>query len=217
MKIFIDFDDVLLNTKKFREDYMKIFRKNNISLNIFNKYYNDYPIRKRNGRIIKYDSDKHLKIIKEKENIKTGKLRRDIGKLIKRINKYIFSDAENFLRQFKKNDLYLVSYGNTRFQKSKIKSSGLQKYFKETVIIDKLKSFAVRNIIKKNNFRKEEMFFIDDRVEQIGDIKKKIAGIATIFVKRKEGRYNDKRNRYCDYTAKNLKEVQEIINSRIRN
>lgn len=211
VKIFVDFDDVLLNTKKFREDYIKTFKANNVPLEVFNKYYYDYPVKKRNGRIIKYDSDEHLEIITEKEKIKTARLRSDIKKLIKKISKYIFPDVENFLRSFKKNSLYLVSYGDTRFQKNKIKNSGLKQYFEKIIIIDKLKASSIKKIIEKNKFRKEKMFFIDDRVEQIGDVKRKIPEIITIFMKRKESRHHDKKTKYCDYVAKNLIEAKKII------
>ena len=38
MKVFIDFDDVLFNTKKFIEDMEVIFQKHGISKNIFMKH-----------------------------------------------------------------------------------------------------------------------------------------------------------------------------------
>lgn len=212
MKIFIDFDDVLLNTKKFRSDYKNLFSVNGIPNNIFEKYYYDYPVKKRNGKLIKYDSGEHLKQIKNKEKIKTAKLHRDISKLIKEIERYVFSDARKFLETFNKGDLYLISYAKTKFQERKIKNSGLAKYFRKIIIIDKLKAAAIKKILKqKQAAMKEKMYFIDDRAEQINDVKKKIPAIMTILIKRKEGRYSNKKTKYCDYVVKNLIKAKKII------
>ncbi len=212
MRIFIDFDDVLLNTRSFIADYREIFRFNGISDEIFEKYYYDYPIRQKNGRLKKYDSGEHLRRIKEKEKIETKKLKKDIENLLAGISEYVFNDVENFLRKLGKNDLYLISYAKTIFQKDKIKNSGVAKHFREIVIIDELKAAAVGKILRKEKLRgNEPLYFLDDRIEQIENVKRKIPGVITIFIKRKEGRYNDKRNMYCDYEAKNLKEVLKII------
>jgi hypothetical protein len=75
-----------------------------------------------------------------------------------------------------------------------------------------MKAKALEKVLKKDKpAKKEKIYFIDDRVEQIGDVKKKFPQAITIFVKRNEGRYNDKRNKYCDFQIKNLNEALKII------
>jgi predicted enzyme involved in methoxymalonyl-ACP biosynthesis len=60
----------------------------------------------------------------------------------------------------------------------------------------------------------EEIIFIDDRIEQIQNIKINHPNVQTFLLCRKEGRYCDKKNEYCDYEVNNLSEVQLIIKSK---
>lgn len=212
MKIFIDFDDVLLNTKEFIKNFRKIFRKNGITELVFRKYYYDYPIRRKRGSLKKYDSMEHVKRIRQELGMDTRKLEKDLKKFIKTTKKYVFSDVEQFLLNFKKKDIYLVSYAKTKFQEDKIKSSGLARHFKRIIISDKMKFSALKSIIKKDKInKKEKLYFIDDRMKQINDAKKNIPALKTFFMRRKEGRYGDKRSSYCDFEIKNLKEAAKII------
>lgn len=212
MKIFIDFDDVLLNTKKFIKNFRKIFKENGISELVFRKYYYDYPIRQKGGRLKKYDSIEHVKRIKKELGMDTRKLEKDLKKFIETAEKYVFSDVEQFLLNLRKDDLYLVSYAKTKFQEDKIKNSGLAKHFKGIIILDKMKSDALKSIIKKDKIsKKEKLYFIDDRVEQVSDVKRNIPALKTLLMRRKEGRYSDMRSRYCDFEVKNLKEAAKII------
>lgn len=210
MKIFIDFDDVLFNTGKFREDYKKIFWKNNISKEIFEKYYYDYPLKQKNGHLKKYDAWEHIKKIKNSEKIDVNNLKKEIISFLDKSEKYVFSDVADFMDSFGKSNLYLVSYAVTDFQKLKIKNSKIKKYFEKIIITDSMKSVPIKKIIKEGV---EEAFFLDDRVEQIGDVKREIPEIKTIFVHRKEGRYKDRKNKYCDFECSNLKQAQKIIKS----
>jgi hypothetical protein len=54
-------------------------------------------------------------------------------------------------------------------------------------------------------------FLLEDRVAQITDVEKRFPFVKTILLKRKEGRYDDKKNKYCEFEAKNLKEALKII------
>lgn len=217
MKIFIDFDDVIFNTGKFKKELTKVFLNNGIAKDVFEKYYYDYPVRQKNGKLKKYDPLKHIERIKKNMKIPAADLKKALDKFTGDTKKYVFRDAEIFLKSFNKNDLYLVSYARTKFQENKIKNSGISKYFKKMVIIDELKSSAIKEFFRKDKIKKEEgLYFLDDRVEQIESVKKKYPFIVTILVKRKEGRYSDEKNKYCDFEVKNLEEVKEIINLRIK-
>ena len=45
----------------------------------------------------------------------------------------------------------------------------------------------------------------------VEDVKKRYPRVITFLVKRREGRYNDKKNRHCDFEVKNLKEAAKLI------
>lgn len=206
MKIFIDFDDVVFNSKKFIDDYSKLFEKYKISEKNFKRYYYDYP--QRYKKLRQYESEKHLQRIAEELNIPTGNLQRDIRKFIENTQGYVFGDLK-YLEYFKKRNLYLISYSKTNFQETKIKNSGIGKHFKKTIVTNLSKAKVIKKIIK--NGSKEAIYFLDNRIEHIENVKKNIPQAVTILMRRKEDRYKDKKTKLCDFEAKNLKEACQII------
>lgn len=211
MKIFIDFDDVLFNTKDFKNDIRRIFEKNGVSEKIFSKYYKEFPTRKKKGEIRKYNPREQIRKIK-KLGIKIGGIERDFSNLLKKSKKYIFNDGIKFLNKFKKEELYIVSYGDKKFQTEKIENSGIGNYFKKILIADTSKAVGIRKALRNKNIEPgEAIIFIDDRVKFLRDIKKSYPGMVTIHMKRKEGRFFDKKTRYCDFEAENFDEAIKIL------
>jgi len=211
MKIFIDFDDVIFYSKKFIQDEKNIFQKNGISEEIFKKYYYQYTKNKKGEIVRRYNLKKQLQGIKKELGINTDKIESELEDFLSDTEKYIFEDVISFLKQFKKEELFLVSYSKTEFQKLKIKNSGIAKYFKKIIITNGNKSDEILRIIKKQKTKKEDLFFIDDRADYISEVKKKIARIKTFLVRRKEGRYKNDANEYCDFIIRNLKKAVKII------
>lgn len=210
MKIFIDFDDVLFNTKKFKKDYFSIFKKNGISKKVFEDCY--YDESEEGKDVKKYDPIRHVKKACEISKVRIDVLQRDIDRFITDTNRYVFSDADDFLSSFRKKDLCLVSFSKTKFQWFKIFKSGIAGNFKKIEIVDELKSNIIGKIIRKEKLKKDsDIYFIDDRAEQIRDVKIRFPQIKTILMKRKEGRYKDQRNKYCDFECSSLKQAKKII------
>jgi len=206
MKIFLDFDDVLFNTKAFRNDLMGIFRKNGVSRKDFLASYKDYPTVSRGG-LKKYDPFKQIELLEKKFGIDGKKIAEDLGEFLASCPKYIFRDVKAFLKQFSKRKLYLISYGHTGFQDKKIDNSGISPFFQKIVVTDKMKAIAIRRFAKKD----ETLIFLEDRTEQINEIKKYFSRSITFLVKRKEGRYADKRTKYVDYEVRDLREASKVL------
>jgi FMN phosphatase YigB (HAD superfamily) len=207
-----DFDDVLFNTRKFRDDIIRLFLKFGISKKYFYKTYKDFPVKKKNGDIVMYDPEKQFRKLKNNSNIDISGLQKEFYKLVSNSGKYIFKDVIEFLEKIKKDNLYIISYGKNNLQKLKIKNSGLEKYFDKISIINKNKSEAIPYLFGKKKIADEEVYFFEDREKFIKDVKSKYPFIKTILMKRKEGRYRDRRTKYCDFVIKNFKEAERIIN-----
>jgi len=206
MKIFLDFDDVLFNTKSFKRGLIGVFKKNGVSKKDFLATYKDYPTITRKG-LKKYDPFRQIKLLEKKLGIDGEKTKRDMLKFLESCKKFVFSDVKNFLRHFDKNELFLISYGHTGFQDKKIENCGIAKYFREIVVTDKMKAEIIRRFAGK----KEKMIFLDDRTDQIEEVKKNFPQSITFLFKREEGRYNDKRTKSVDYKVRDLKEAFQII------
>lgn len=209
MKIFIDFDDVLFNTEKFKIEYFRIFKSFGIPEKIFDECYYD-PLR--NSGIKEYNPKNHIQRILEKTGSDFPLLEEKIIDFVSDTGAYIFPDVENFLKNFKKEDLFIVSFSLTRFQLSKIFNSGISDFFRKVEVVNDKKSRAVRFLIEEERLNMSESFyFLDDRVEHIGDVKRKFPFIKSILVRRPEGRYKEERNEYCDFQVENLDQVRVIL------
>jgi FMN phosphatase YigB (HAD superfamily) len=206
MKIFLDFDDVLFNTKAFKKDLIAIFKKNKVSKKDFLATYKDYPTVTKKG-LQKYDPFEQIKRLKEKLSVNGVKIKKDLLHFLAKSSDYLFKDVKKFLQEFDKKDLYLVSYGQTGFQDKKIANCALKKYFRKIIVTDKMKAEVIKRLVGQ----KEKFVFVDDRVDQIEAVKKKFPQSLTFLMKRKEGRYFDKKNEFVDYEVRNLNEVKKTI------
>lgn len=214
MKVFIDFDDVLFDTRSFYEGIKNIFLKNGISEELFKKYYRDPREKNEKGIIRKYNPRKQIQRIKA-QGYEIGKIEKEFSRLVKNTKKYIFKDGVTFLKELRNEDLYIVSYGNKKFQKEKIINSGISGYFKKISIADNTKAIAIRKILKNKKIKTgDALIFIDDRAKFLRDIKKSYPGMVTFLMKRPEGRYDDKMTKYCDFETKNFSEILSIIKTK---
>ena len=211
-KIFlIDFDDVLFNTKKFREDMIMLFSKFGVTREVFYETYKDFPVKHRNNKLEIYDPEKQFRKIKKQFNLDTEKLKKEFYKLVFHSHKYVFSDVKKFLEKFKDEKLYIISYGKNNLQRLKIMYSGIDDCFQKIIITNESKEEAVPILFKNRKIEKREIFFFDDRARFVDGIKKKYPSIKTFLVKRKEGRYDDKKTKFCDFEIKTLGEAEKII------
>ncbi|MFZ2193748.1 MAG: hypothetical protein WAV31_05890, partial [Candidatus Moraniibacteriota bacterium] len=78
MKLFIDFDDVLFNAKKFKTDLINIFIKNGVSKLEFENSY--YSFRKKDQALGKYyDLKKQISALKKIKRLNHEKLANELA------------------------------------------------------------------------------------------------------------------------------------------
>jgi phosphoglycolate phosphatase-like HAD superfamily hydrolase len=214
MKIFIDFDDVLFNTAKFRQVFEELFITAGLTNEQFQETYQQ--ARKNEQGIDGYNFNKHIKLIGELDDVNGTELRKSINTFLESTKKYLFPDVMSFLEKYKDDghELFLVSFGSDNFQMKKIEGSGIQKNFTEIKIGQIDKAAEIQVIIEEYNLdMKEPMIFIDDRIEQIEEVKTELPDIQTILLQRSEGRYKFEVNQYCDYQCQTLQEVIKTLNN----
>jgi len=208
MKIFVDFDGVIFNTKLFKKSLIKIFSENGISKKDFDKSYQQFKKQK-----IPYSPIKHIEFLSNDKNCryKTDRFYNDILKFLKNLKLYIFKDAEIFLKSFSKNNLYLLSYGDLNFQKQKIKGTKISDYFRRIIITNKNKAEIVKQIVKKDKFRKlEKIIFIDDQPRNIKEVSS-IRNITTIQLIRPQNKSILKFSKKVDFKVRNFREIKSLL------
>jgi len=205
MKIIIDFDDVLFNTARFKEELARVFAKNNVPEKEFKHSYDACAKNIGNG-LVRRNVYAQIVFLEEKLGIGGEKLRKGLDDFLSDTSRFVFPDAGEFFSWFKKEDLILFSFGGSDFEKKKIMNSGLAPFFGRIILTGETKSIGEIGLAIGEKF-----IFIDDRTEHIENIKNEMPACATILLKRKEGRYDSPKTKYVDFEAGNLTEADRII------
>lgn len=213
MKFFLDFDDVIFNTRKFREDLLILYLKKGITRDEFEGTFIDRSRKIENEIFVKYSLEKQLE--------KLEQLRGDLGNLPDKVKnfmsdlrRYVFKDFWAFSSRFGKDNVFIVSFGNTSFQRKKIQSSGVVSYISEYRIIDENKAFYIKEKIANGDLStKERVFLIDDRPEQLELAKKEMPILEILRMRRISGRYNNLKGNLDIQEVANFDELAEIVNA----
>ncbi|MDO8529753.1 MAG: HAD hydrolase-like protein [bacterium] len=205
--ILLDFDDVIFDSWKLGAALIKIFKTDQKNYN--QAYQELFRIK---GKLVPYDPIKHFKKIKNPNKKEVEKMRVTIKNFLNDTGKFVFKDALDFLEKNKNLDLYLVTFGLKNFQAEKINSSGIRKFFKKIIILKTWKSEAVKIIFSGRLIRNEVIYFFDDSIRFLEEMKKKYPRVKTVLVKRRK-KPDQVKNKYCDYEIKNFSEAAEIINN----
>lgn len=202
MIYILDFDGVVFDDQRFKKDFRRVFADHGITHRVYEDTYHDAK-ETRKGT---YELDAHLKIIAaEYLTVDHKALRKDIMALAVRSRRYVFADAKTFLADAKKkrHTLFLVSAGDSVFQKEKINASGISSFFDDIAITSaSQKSLAIDEIKKHTGAR--EIVFVDDNKEVLDDIKKHHPSIKTVQMARTN---RTPRATSADMRIKNFSEI----------
>ena len=146
MNYYIDFDNTIFDTVSFHNDLIKILLDHKITQDYIDNYY------KENG----------IKPLDLVNHLCNEEITKDVDKLFKKANKYLYEDAIDFLKTKSFNNYILYTYGDIEYQNKKIDNCGILEYFDEIIITDDLKT----NI--KLDY--ENGIFIDDNTKVIKEL-----------------------------------------------
>ena len=136
-------------------------------------------------------------------------IKKKIDLILDNSKNFVYSDFFGFARSFNKKDLILLSFGEINFQRTKIKNSGVSSFFSRVIVTQKNKIKEVKPICEK--YSEEKIFFIDDKAEQIDEIKKTLPQIILMKMERTRGGHINIKSELADYVVKDLDEVKNII------
>lgn len=214
MNIFLDFDDTLFHTAHFREDMKKVFESCGVDDELFQSTYERVKKRCSPGKICTYDFDEHLLEIKKIRHVDLKNIRKQVDIFLEKAGKYFFDDTIDFCVAMRLMGarIYIVSYGTSSFQEKKVIASGIGNFVDVLCVGDIDKGKEIQKILSVSN--KETSWFVEDRIEHIQSVKEKNPSVQTILLKRREGRYDDTMSVFCDFEARTMEEVGEIIRSK---
>ena len=179
MLIILDLDHTLLNTASLKKELCKSLINFGVSQKLFKNVYQ--KLRKDNP----YSHELFLDYLSKEKEINRKAAKAKLEKFSKKMRKYLYPEAIWFLKKMRKNGakLVLLSYGNAKFQKMKIKNIKLEPFFDKVIITEKKKT---KSVVKMVNNQKQKIFFIDDHPEEIKEIYQNCKNVIPIFIKHKE-------------------------------
>lgn len=204
MKIVLDFDDTIFNTYGLLRDFLEVYKKVGFKEE---EFYIGYE------KVKKRFKDFDLKLIAgmlyDLKQFDKNKVEKEIGHILERTDLHVYPDFIAFAESFEKEDLMLLSYGTTEFQKEKIERSKIIPLLSEITITKNDKAEDFKNIIWK--YGNEKVFFIDDRADQIDSVKENFPQVITLKMEKSQGRYIGSKSKLTDYVVKDFYEAKDII------
>lgn len=204
MKIILDFDDTIFNTHKLMHDVSAIFERVGFRKKDFFEAY-----RKCKEKAGDFNPEIIIDLLNEVKLFDKTEAKKKIDSILNNSKDFVYPDFFSFAGSFNKKDLILLSFGEVNFQKIKIKNSGVNSFFNKVIIIQKNKTKELKPICEK--YPEEKMFFIDDKGEQIDEIKKVFPQLIAVRMKRLQGRHIKTESKLANYVVKDLNEVKNII------
>lgn len=205
MLIILDLDNTLLDTGRLKEAISKSLVCFGVPERLFWQIYK--KIRKRGF----YNHKIYLNYLFKEKPINIEKCAEKLEKLNNQIKNFLYPDTLPFLKGLKKMGarLILLTWGDTGFQKVKIKKAKIKHFFEKIFITETTKLPYLRQIAKNKN---EEIYFIDDDPLEVKEVLEKFKNITALQIKRKSHDKEVKDIKLPNLPIfSNLKEVEKWI------
>ena len=164
MYIFFDWDGVLFDIQKFKEEFRRVF-VDEFKLSS-EDYKNTYNRSKQtlNG-VSNYVFSNHLDILKKEFGLSGEFVRKSIFNI--EMEKFLYNDVEENLRKLRNKGYKLVvlTFGSKEIQNMKIDGVGIRRYFDDILITVGDKGEVINKYVDSNQIK--ESCFVDDKVENL--------------------------------------------------
>lgn len=201
--IFVDFDRTLFDTEELIKKMAEIFWD-----------YGGIDFRKTMPQDDRgnYSLSKHIAIVSTRA--RRRRVTRQLNKLLSRASDFLFEDSYDFLKRCSDFFLILITRGEREYQSKKvfIALKNLRHLFREIVVVEGEKAKYIRDLIEQVN--PDEVFFIDDKINELEPVKKNTPVVTTILISRNELK---KVGLGIDFVVSNLTEAAEIMIGKVGN
>jgi len=199
--VFIDFDNVLIDTRAFGKEWLGAFISCGVSPEDAQSTYNQAKATR-----ISYDFNQHVDILKEKyPSLNLVWLEKQLDAVRSLSHRFVFTDVVSFFEQIADRGIFeLITSGAENHQPGKIHASGLASHFNHIHLVPPgvKKSDAIRRCLPF--LGTESFIFIDDLKENIDDVKSAFPNSCAIQLLRFE---DQERSDIADAHVKNLYDI----------
>lgn len=214
MKIFLDFDDTLFDTTrtpgKFWEDLVVIIEGGGWKREEIEETAESFS-GSAFDRGMLYHYRSHMELLEKK--YPHGKLNKTLLRIqgfMENLEGYLFLDAVPFFNQMRREDVFIITYGDEDFQKAKIIGSGIDRLVTDILVTQGESKIAMilRYVEEKKIPKNEKIVFIDDKAKYFDDVNKSQYIVKKILIDR--GRKNSGQEN-VDYVVQSFQEVAKIL------
>jgi len=211
---FLDFDDVLFDTRAFVRALKAIFVLAGLNVEECENAYQEFR-----GNLAKekkpYSLQEHINFFSKKfPKIDRAVLEGEMAILKREMPRFVFEDALDFLRHISDNgwQRIIVSFGDKSWQEEKIHSCGLGSLAEKVVVSqDKSKVNSVEEVLKNVGETADAIFIDDNRDRVLALVKARFPRVKTFQLIRPELESIRVRHKECDYDCRSLEEVEGFI------
>ena len=204
-KLFIDFDGVLFNARRFKADLLSEIAKCGFTME---EVGDAYVAECLDGKYLPKDHlDRLAKIHKFNMNLAEAR----VESVVVKAEKYLFDDARESLEKIAKlkYDRCLITLGHKEFQPRKVKITKIDELFQHTYYTSKPKVGYLSEIIKK----KEKFIIVDDRGDTLEEVAKKFPQALAIEMRREQDAHDpaERPSHFSGPKVTNLSQLIEIL------
>jgi len=126
------------------------------------------------------------------------------------LSEFLYPDTVDFLKKNKNHTLILITYGNKKIQRAKVKRCSITDYFSEVIYTDELKGEPIKRILKEKKYTKP-IVFVDDTPYQLDSVSSLCPSVEVVRIKR-SGQPNSTEERCNDcHEVTNMKELSTLL------
>ena len=184
MHIYLDFDDTLIASRIFYNEYYRplLVARGSTEREIEKSYtFFTNGVTRSGGEL--FIPRRQMEILGWRESVKEESLE-EIENLLREKRGFIFPEVVAVLTELKQRGAYLIllTFGHPEFQKQKLIASGMGHFFDEVIITNENKANLLRAAAAEI---KEPIFFVDDRRQYMTELQND-DDIVTVHMNRPE-------------------------------
>lgn len=212
MIFILDFDYTLCHTKAFEKVLLKSVKKFKVTDKLFFETY------KKTVEAIPgeydYDVKKHAVFLAKATGRDKLEIENALRQTVKKIDRFLFTDSLPSVRWLKKYGKIIIhTWGNPKWQKTKITNSLIMKYANRCIYTKKEKKTLKFNFYEPP----ENLVFINDNPKEIKEMMRLFPKSTHLRVKRPEGKkFDPKWEKLEVKTFKNLNGIKNYIEDVLR-
>ena len=210
MKIILDFDDTIFNMYAMMAEFKLVFYRSGFTSDEFDEFYK--VCKKMTGG--SFNAELMVDLFERIRPYDRSSALDEINSIICRARDFVYGDFYEFIEYFKQNELFLLSFGTTRFQREKINNAGIADKFGKKIITAKDKSEEIELLM--GDPRDDIVFFIDDKAIMIDKVKRRFPEIIAMKIERPQGGHINIKSLCADYGIRDLHEARKIIDATMR-